>query len=655
MTLIPQIGSTNITSRKEEIELSKVYEAYCGGFGYNRESLKTFICSRKISDLKSDLITFESLLEQKKWPVSKILQREVSKTRVDEIAKKYIAGNQEVKYFPPIIVALLPREGENLADTYVEKCNEDYSKAGLSLVFERSNFDKGIAAEKTAFIETTKSLTRAEGLFVNELYGGINFNLLAWDKNKFFAIIIDGQHRFESLKKASEDASSDINNYKQDVIFIDASEKFFESDRTISPPRIFRQIFIDINKNPVQVSKARQIIMNDSDPASLFVQSLIDDDQIDTTKYIAPELIDWHTNASKHELPYLSSVLNLHSLLQEKLMYNKELATISDLTETRKVTDWIKRLNDYLLVDKTIDKDNLNIEKLTDSFKRYENIRVNDEFELFTYDIRVLKIAQQNFTTLFRSSFLKFFKELKPYSDLIAHLETNNVFERGSSLNLALLRTPKNRSGHENTLFASLKVSTTQTLADKYFLFYTVVGQKALFERYYQFLIENRNSEIEEQKHIQLTALFVDKFNNVIQGLNSTGYYIFGPNRQNDSKLKEFLEENLNHKKLTKSYKGISVAFWDDLLYYDNNIKYNSIGVRAIRTVLQYLLDCYELTNEDLDKYPPFENGEFQSRISYKLQYDYEINDEDKRNKISAEFVKLKSDFLKYIIKLARL
>ena len=69
---------------KSKLDISNVYEVYQGGFGNDPNTIPTYICSSTIKQLTEDLITFERLLKVKKWPVSKILQREVNKKRVEE-------------------------------------------------------------------------------------------------------------------------------------------------------------------------------------------------------------------------------------------------------------------------------------------------------------------------------------------------------------------------------------------------------------------------------------------------------------------------------------------------------------------------------------------------------------------------------------------
>ncbi|MFD2891187.1 hypothetical protein ACFS5J_04075 [Flavobacterium chuncheonense] len=645
---IEKLKSLNNQFNKSSIDLSNVYEVYQGGFGATGSEIGSYISSTTVKELSDDLITFEKLLKIKKWPVSKILQREVSIPRVDEIARKFIQGNDKVKYFPPIVVALLPRDGENMAEKYTESIEDDYTTAALAKLLSNSNFsNKGLEKE----ILEGERLSNAKGLFIARPFESINFNLFAWDKSKYFAIVIDGQHRFESLKKASKDPSSEYNLWKQEVIFIDGSNLSISSeDRELNPINFYRKIFIDINKHPVQVSKAKQIIMDDNDLASLFVQSIVDDDQCEESKYIKPELIDWHTTASKHELPYVTSVLNLHSIFHEKLLNKKDISKITELNDEEKVRQWISRLNDYFFIDDTIDEKGLPIKKLKDSFNEYKEIWKDDEFELFSFDRQTLLVAKENFEKIYRESFICFFNNLQPYSLLISFLREKSIFDRNSELSDIVLKSPVNRFSKEETQFSKLKRECEEHLNKDYFILMSVVGQKAIIDLFYNFLTTNRGSQITNERHLQLTNEFLAEYNSTIKIINKSGYKLFGEDQKNEN-YTNFI--NTEYKELTTKYPGLSTNFWSDILFYGSNIKYNSIGVRAISKILKFCIECKTFNSkEEIEKLNSLQLNEFKSRIKGLIMNDYQKakdNNEAEAEKDAAAYVELKINYIKSI------
>lgn len=634
---------------KSEIDLSNVYEVYHGGFGFDGTEISSFITSSTVKELTTDLITFETLLKSKDWPVSKILQREVNRSRVEEISKQFLKGADKVKYFPPIVVALIPRDGEAMAQNYNTKIKEEYLEAGLSKILSNSNFSEAEKDLKDT-IKSSIRLSRADGLFVLKPFPALNFQLFSWDKKKFFAIVIDGQHRFESLKLAATDTSSNFNNWKQDVLFIDGSEIALahDQDKDYEPVNFFRKIFIDINKHPVQVSKAKQIIMDDYDVASLFVQAILDDDQGDTSKYLKPEIVDWHTSGSKHELPYVTSVINLHSMFQIHLLGNKSISSMSDLTNEGKIKAWIGRLNDYFFVDETIKDEKLKLESLNETFDKYKEIWKDDEFELFQYDRKVLDVARLNFSKIYLESFAKFFNKFLPYSELINFLNSKGVFDRSNDFNDVVIKSSENRNSEESILFNKLKRNSEDQFQGDYFVLLTVVGQKALFSLYYDYLSNKRGGQVTNERHLQLTEDFLSKINSMLININKTESKLFGKNEENEDYLEFY---RTNYSGLVKKYPGLSKTFWSEVLYYGGNIKYNSIGVSSIKKVLDYCIACNSITTvEEIDRMEPLSLGHSKQRFKTTLRSDYDL-EENQAEKVAEQFIEVKQEYIRYTFK----
>jgi hypothetical protein len=431
------------------------------------------------------------------------------------------------------------------------------------------------------------------------------------------------------------------------VIFIDGSALSMNlQNNDYLPINFFRKIFIDINKHPVQVSKAKQIIMDDNDVASLFVQSIVDDDQSEESKYLKPELIDWHTSASKHELPYLTSVLNLHSIFQEKLLNGKNLSSIADLVNPQKVKEWVDRLNDYFFVDETIESKKLQIKKLKDSLDEYKDIWNDDEFELFNFDRQILSIAQNNFADIYRESFVKLFNEFRAYSLLISFLNDKNIFDRSNDLSDILLKSSENREKSEDILFNKLKRECDEYICPNYSIILSVVGQKSLIDIFYNYITSNRGAQITNERHLQLTNEFLEEINNVFVLIENGSSKLFGKNETN-THYTDFVKQNFTT--LSVEYPGLSNTFWSEMLFYGTAIKYNTIGIRAITKTINYCLLCNKQSSiDDINKLANIENKEFKTRIKNLAQNDYGKSEEI-AEEVSEQFIILKSNYLKSI------
>jgi hypothetical protein len=92
---------------------------------------------------------------------------------------------------------------------------------------------------------------------------------------------------------------------------------------------------------------------------------------------------------------------------------------------------------------------------------------------------------------------------------------------------------------------------------------------------------------------------------------------------------------------------GISTNFWDDLLYFDGNIKYNKTGLKAIVTVFDYISKCIEaFETNSINDLPCIKIESYKTKTKNRLISDHDKND-SQAEKLSIEFVELKSNFIK--------
>jgi hypothetical protein len=614
-----KLGTPKASSKsKEKINLSNIYLTYPGGFGDEKDLLTTYFCAKKISQLALDLITFEDLFDLKDWPVSKILQREVSKKRVKIIANKFIKGKDKVKYFPPIIVALLPRDESNLLNMYVSKEEEnDYNISLNKLIFDNSTV-KDLCDDDFEMYKSQDDISDAEGLIIKEInLNEFTFDILSWDKNKYYAIIIDGQHRFESLKEAAKDKASDIDNYKQEVVFIDASKKYFDLFKKkdiITPVKLFRKVFIDINRNPEPVSVSKQVIMDDMDTVSLFVQSLVNDEQDSEENYLLPQIIDWHATAEKFELPYLTSIIQVKDILLNEFMDGASISSFKELKDEPSVLKWYDMLKTRFVIDDAIKNYNKNPENvkvipLSESFQEFKGDDSDtddgsiEKIEMFYFDSNVLLIVQSQFEKIYRKGIVRFFNTYFPYKKAFDFYKLKNVFDKKDPIGKALIKTPDNRTDIEKSLIKTLKTDSQNDLGSKYEILLFVVGQKAIFRCYFKNLIKNITNK-SEIASLEVTDSYILKSNSFFDFMAKNGIYLFGNSVSRDLLgYKDFIK--LHYKSIWENYPSLAEDFWQDFLYFGKGINYNSIGIKAIASILDFLTENIDKNYEDI-KFLPF-------------------------------------------------
>lgn len=196
--------------------------------------IHTFIASIS-KDYWSDpriISLFSELPAEAKGKFTDIIQRNVNTDRAKTIAANFIVNpKKEIKYLPPIIVVLLPKnDDETISNKYLNT-KED----GLGV----SGFNTGYKAKDSW----------------NEVYPDKASQIiqLAWDRLKFYAVVIDGQHRLTAIRESK--VSSEL-----PVVFM----LFDPKVKNLNLVRCTRELFIDINNTAKSVSLGRLILMDDT-------------------------------------------------------------------------------------------------------------------------------------------------------------------------------------------------------------------------------------------------------------------------------------------------------------------------------------------------------------------------------------------------------
>jgi len=641
-----------------KLNLSKLYEVHKGGFGFiDKDGITTYTISHRIDDLIDDLVTFEKLTSDKQWPVSQIIQREIDEQRVRNIAHQYITKPDSIKYFPPITVVLLPIEDgtRHIAKSF------RYDDEGNDNDYRRMITQKwapiigGQYNDLLNYINNGKNESIAEGLYELLIDENFGYRLLAWDNTKYSAVVIDGQHRLEALKIAVSE-NSEYSSFIQDVVIIDISKRVKVSKLT--PVELVRKIFIDINSNAEEVSSARKYVMDDKDLASLFVQTIVNDDDPDNTregKFIPPQLIDWHAENLKHELPHTTGIMVLYQLMADYVLNGKNLISIDDLRHSRKVENWVEYLNSNFKVDHLI-KSKIkykNVKKISDSLEYFkkeilslngtdDNEIQNLESYLFQFDYHILKIAQEYFEENYSKAIVMFFTSLKPYKDIISSLKSEGVFDQDNNYYKLVVTHPKKIKGDEKELINNLKNKLRKESDDKYYLVLTVLGQKSIFSMFFNSLMSSMQSGVSESLAIKSANDFILGFNNLFEIFSYNEFNIFAKDRT------PCVEQRVLDKYRINMYGKQASHFWEDIVYKDTSIIYNSQGISSLRQTFEYMLLCIGALNENANLVEfgfEFNPNYVKSRIKRRIENEHQKSP-DEAAAAAEDILKAKKEFI---------
>lgn len=635
--------------------LSNVYNIKIGGFG-GPDSIKTYLCTVKVGDLEQDISFYETLTRDKSWPVSQIIQREVDRIRVSNISKDYILGQgRSIKYFPPLIIAILPKAPDGKIDLNLVFTPDDSSSIKES-IYDKSIYRANDKIKKYFLAAVNQSIVG--GLYVLEVSKIFDFNLFCWDKEKHYAIIIDGQHRLASLIKSKRDNAA-ISNYTQDVVFMDFSFLIQKSAQRFTPVEVVRRIFIDINTNAKKVGAVRQILMDDKNLSSLLVQSLVDAVRKDGSEknkdqFIISQVVDWYGESLKHALPHLTGILSLHQIMNDYLIQG-DLHSIDDLRMPSKVTNWVARLNDIFLVDAKIGSQTRyeGVTPLRTSLQKfYESIEENDSYsnvtdnerketEIFSFDYNILDVAQDTFSEKFARPIVRVFNNLWPYSETIRLLEEYGGFDSENLVNKALISSRKTIANDQSLRdkIAEVRRLLEGQLYSKYYHIFTVLGQKVVFSLFFQQILAAYNSTSSESDILIITDGFINEMNRMFKILSL-------PNVKLLDKKENVIIDVDNVDDYLVDLGAITSSFWDGIIYEDNKIIYNTQGIRSFSSLIHYILARIDELVNGRNAERPFIVSYLNARIKRHLKKKNTNLEDPQIEEYTEQIINLKYEFL---------
>ena len=261
-----------------------------------------------------DLVTADPKYATQNWRVDELFQREVSQHRVYDLVDHYLKSESRPQFFNSLTIVLKPRN--DFVSYQPPKQDPEYERA-LPVGPIMISYD----------IEDTTLRCPCP----------LSHGRLTWNRGQVYAVAIDGQHRLAAIKNL-EGAATLTSSVS--VLFLVLDEKLgFHAPTGWPARRAMRSIFVDLNKRAEKVSRARNLLLDDTDPGAQFVRRLFGP-TLAFTVVSEPEplgfpvgkdrefdiriplvLVDWHgeTKSKIEQGPYVSSVLALDWIVSKTL------------------------------------------------------------------------------------------------------------------------------------------------------------------------------------------------------------------------------------------------------------------------------------------------------------------------------------------------
>ena len=259
------------------------------------------------------------------WKLEELFQRDIDWKRVETGIVPYFRDAEKATYFGPLTIAVLP-----------------YNPVTSELLNSFSEWDGWTPpAPANGVTKTIQIGPLTFGWFAdweNVTESAASQGVVQWDQRQIMPVAIDGQHRLAAYKILNETAvdRGKLQNYRIPVNFL-----IFEPELGFEKPQnedgndlsVLRTLFIDLNKHAVEVSRARQILLDDNEPQARCVRQVMSDrltndvQSLTSAKPTLPlSLVDWHGDSSKFDSgPAITTVIGLDWIIDK--IFNRARVT----------------------------------------------------------------------------------------------------------------------------------------------------------------------------------------------------------------------------------------------------------------------------------------------------------------------------------------
>ena len=282
-------------------------------------------------------------VESLEWDLEELYQRDVNWKRVERKIYPYLENKDKPQFFNSLTVVLLPKNGNTIEESYSDSV--DWKAPEFTSAYAKT---QKVGPINFAYFENWDNVKDT----------GSRAGRIKWNKRNTFSVALDGQHRLAAIKKYVEQnqQSSKLDETRIPVILLIFDERLgYKRNYDYSLTQIMRNMFIDLNKTAVTVTRTRNIILDDNDPFSVCVRGMVSEklgNGYETFSYTPPKiplnLVDWHSDLAKFEDgPYVTTILGLEWIVRRLL----GVKPITDFMNYKEVASQIKALQRSLKID----------------------------------------------------------------------------------------------------------------------------------------------------------------------------------------------------------------------------------------------------------------------------------------------------------------
>jgi hypothetical protein len=394
-----------MTRAFEDIKATAHFDFLYGRFSLSKWKIPYFTTTVSLEDAANDLHLTSEIpgAEEIQWSLDELYQRDIDWHRVEQRIAPYLRDGDNPQFFNSITIALLPYDSANkeTLDRFGDGVQWLAPKHEMASLYKA---DLRVGPIQFGFWDKWEKTTDA----------AFRSGRMRWNKDQIFGVAIDGQHRLAAIKTLVDSGgkSAEIAGTRIPVILLVFDEQVgYEGPQNRPTVELLRRLFIDLNKHAQTVTRGRQILLDDWDPNSICVRSLLQNELAGNLDALADQpprlplsLVDWHSEQAKFDTgPYLTTVLGLDWLVGKVL----ETKSIRDFTDYGSIAAQIKKLQNRLGID---------LESARTRLEGLESFHMRP----FSYRAEDIQLIREAFADVWGAPLVTIFTKFAPYQSLIS-------------------------------------------------------------------------------------------------------------------------------------------------------------------------------------------------------------------------------------------
>jgi hypothetical protein len=300
--------------------------------------IEFFLTTLRSSQL--DDLTFAREIKPASIDFEQLLQRDIDEERIKTEIEPYLtsAGLTDVEkqtktiFFPPLLVAAMPVEKKTIKEHYSNQIfREDksflYREWDEHFKLKLKKVKSGYKIKPSVLLDDRVAILKEPAVFEANLSAGIEKGINL--------VVIDGQHRLKALIDVYKEGKIDLSELAVPICILFSPNSTKEVAQSLNnevfniptTSQIFRQLFVDVNKNAVQVGGHFNILLSEGNMGSAICRGFCKK-VLDSGKLKALAQIEWNQKNKKLSTEiskkyYLTSVGVIEKALTETFSRSK--------------------------------------------------------------------------------------------------------------------------------------------------------------------------------------------------------------------------------------------------------------------------------------------------------------------------------------------